>query len=151
MWKYQNVNITADNLPDNKFGFIYMFTLTKNCKIDGKLYKGGTIYIGKKQLNFKRRKLITLKQKRLDPSLKRRKYEYIVKASDWETYYSSSEIIKKIVSSHGGDIIKREILLFCETKYQLSFNEIKQMIIHNVDVVPSFNGTIGKFFISKLK
>ena len=91
MWKYQNVNITADNLPDNKFGFIYMFTLTKNCKIDGKLYKEGTIYIGKKQLNFKRRKLITLKQKRLDPSLKRRKYEYIVKASDWETYYSSSE------------------------------------------------------------
>lgn len=128
------------------FGFVYMITLIKNVAN----YKKGTIYIGKKQLSFSKKTRITKKEK-IATGNNRKKFKKVVSESGWEDYYGSNLIIKDLIEKNGNSIFKREILEFYPTKYQLSFGEIEHMILNEVHKKSSFNGTIGRFFISKLK
>lgn len=147
MWYYQDKELKDDSPHiEEQFGFVYKITLKKDIDI----YKKGTIYIGKKQLSFSRKTKIS-KKERLETGNNRKKFKQIVKDSGWKDYYGSNFTIKELIETHGEGIFKREILEFYPSKYKLSFGEIEHMILNEVHKRNSFNGTIGRFFISKLK
>lgn len=81
----------------------------------------------------------------------RKKIKYVTTAMKWEDYWSSSKEIIAMINEHGTGIFKRDIIEFTYDKYNHSFKEIEQMVLHQVHKVPTLNGTIGKYFISKLK
>lgn len=141
-WTHNNINFTET--PEDLFGFIYKITLIQEIPE----YSINTIYIGKKQFHSSRRKLITKKEKLQSPT--RKKYKTVTQESDWKTYFSSCTEIHDLIKKYGNQIFKREILTFTLNKYSHSFSEIEQQIKHNVHLVPSFNGIIGKYYLSKL-
>lgn len=145
MWIYQDKELNLKYI-EGQFGFVYMITLKK----DTATYKRGTIYIGKKQLTFSKKTRIT-KREKIATSNNRKRFKKVVSESGWETYYGSNLIIKELIEKNGVDIFKREILEFYPNKYKLSFGEIEHMILNEVHKRNSFNGTIGRFFISKLR
>lgn len=93
-------------------GFIYVITQLSNNKK----------YIGKKKLWFKKTsvKTVTLK----NGNKKKKKIRSLV-PSDWQTYYGSSETLKEEISKSGIDDFSREILTFCKTETEMSYNEAK--------------------------
>lgn len=142
-WRYKGKDIKT--LP-NCFGFTYKIWLIKD--IDG--YKNGTIYIGKKQLNSVRKTKISRKEKAATGN-NRKKFKKVVTPMDWENYWSSSLVIKQLIEKYGNQIFRREILEFYPDKYNLSFGELKQMFLHKIYEVPTLNGTVGRYYINKLK
>ena len=142
-WMYNHSPVTE--APEGAFGFIYKLTLLKDI---GEI-KAGSIYIGKKQFSSTRKTARTKKDKAADGN-NRKKIKYVTTPMKWETYWSSSKEILALVAEHGTDIFKRDIIEFTYNKYNHSFKEIEQMILHQVHKVPTLNGTIGKYFISKL-
>ena len=143
-WVYKNKKVTS--IPEGIFGFIYKLTLLK----DTPLYPLGSIYIGKKQVNSVRKTKITKKEK-IATNNNRKRFKVVSKPMDWENYWSSSKEVATLIEQHGTDIFKREIIEFVPNKYLLTFKEIEHMILQKVHEVSSLNGTIGRFFISKLK
>ena len=103
MWLYQGKEFTSDDIND-AIGFIYEIIDKTN----------GKKYIGKKLLTSKR-KLRPLKGK-----VNRR---IVSKETDWQTYYGSNELIKKIVSEEGPNRFERHILRLCFSKGELSYRE----------------------------
>ena len=53
-------------------------------------------------------------------------------ASDWPTYYGSSEELQKDVVLYGKDKFKREILHLCKSKGECSYVEAKEQFAHKV-------------------
>ena len=94
------------DMPEDPFGFIYEITNTLNNKS----------YIGKKQMvrKIKRKPLKGKKRKRID---------YI--ESDWKTYTGSSDVLNEDIKKLGKDKFKFNILLFCNSKFELSYYEAK--------------------------
>jgi len=142
-WIYKHKKVTE--APEGAFGFIYKLTLVKQVGT----HKPGAIYIGKKQFTSVRKTLRTKKDKAADGN-NRKKIKYVSTPMKWEEYWSSSKEILNLIAEHGTDIFKRDIIEFTYDKYNHSFKEIEQMILHQVHKVPTLNGTIGKYFISKL-
>lgn len=105
MWLYEGNEFTSDMIGDN-FGFVYQITDLDNDKK----------YIGKKWF------WSTTKRPPLKGKTRKRT---VVKESDWQDYYGSSDEVKQLVESHGRDRFKREILRLCETKGQCSYYEAK--------------------------
>ena len=107
MWYYNNkiFEPTEDELSVY-VGFVYVITeLDTNKK-----------YIGKKFF-WSIRKL---------PPLKGQKRKRTKKTmSDWKDYYGSSEELKSLVESKGGDAYRRDILKLCKTKGECSYYEAK--------------------------
>jgi hypothetical protein len=92
-----------DNDTAGFIGFVY--------KITGPT---GKSYIGKKILWFARRKI------------KKGKRPKLYKApSDWKTYYGSSEELSIDIEKLGAENFKREILMMCKTKTEMSYYEAK--------------------------
>lgn len=88
------------------FGFIYEITNLKT----------GRKYIGKKQC------LTTYKR----PPLKGKKNKrHAIKETDWRDYTSSSNKLNKDIKTLGKKHFKFEILKFCDSKWQLSYEEAK--------------------------
>ena len=88
-WTYQGKIL--EEAPEDMYGFVYMITTPEGLK-----------YIGKKQFFSIRRKKV--------PGKTRRKVTR--KESDWKTYSSSSDIIKKMLKSSGTEGFKFEIVIF---------------------------------------
>ena len=108
-WIYNKKDFTEDMIGDS-VGFVYLITnLTNNKK-----------YIGKKLFNFRRTKTIRGKKKKLSI------------ASDWLTYYGSSDILKEEVSKLGEANFKREILHLCSSKGMCNYLEAKEQFLNNV-------------------
>lgn len=109
MWLYQGKEFDESLIGDN-VGFVYMieniFTKRK--------------YIGKKLFTFTRTKKIKGKTRR----------RKVKKQSDWQTYWSSSNILKEDVKLLGEHNFTREILHLCKTKGTCSYLEIKEQILH---------------------
>jgi len=114
MWHYRNLHFTpTDDELSQWVGFVYLITeLDTNKK-----------YVGKKFF-WSTRKLPPLKGK----TRKRTKKVQ----SDWMSYYGSSEELKLLVETKGGDAYYREILHLCRTKGECSYLEAKEQFDRNV-------------------
>ena len=100
-WVYNDSPI--EELDDTYCGFVYLIINKLNNKQ----------YIGKKLLKFKKTKVVKGKKKK-----------YYAE-SDWKTYWSSSDILKKEVLEFGEENFERRILRFCHNKGELSYWEAK--------------------------
>lgn len=117
MWFYNGSVI--DQLPEDIVGFVYLITnLTNNKK-----------YIGKKLSHFSKTKQKTITTK---SGIKKKKKIRYKEESDWKSYWSSSEELKKDVKSLGESNFHREILHFCVSKGSLSYMELKEQIENKV-------------------
>lgn len=110
-WFYENEEYAGPT--EELVGFVYIIT---ELETDKK-------YVGKK-LFWSTRKLPPLKGK------KRRRT--VVKESDWRDYFGSSEELKSLVESNGGDKYHREILHLCKSKGAMSYLELKEQVERDV-------------------
>ena len=102
----------CEKFEPESFGFIYLITNIKNNRK----------YIGKKQLQFK-------KSRRLK-SRKNRKVSY--SESDWKTYTGSCRELNEDIEKYGKENFTFEILMFCKSKWELGYEEIKLQIQNEV-------------------
>jgi hypothetical protein len=109
MWLYNGKEVTDEDVL-GYVGFIYSITNLKN----------GKGYIGKKLLKFAKTKQVKGKKKKIKVD------------SDWKTYYSSSEALKKDVEDLGQENFRREILRFCSSKAECNYWELKYQIEKDV-------------------
>ena len=112
MWFYKGEVFTSEMIEDY-VGFVYLITDKSNNKK----------YVGKKLLTSKR-KLAPLKGKT--------RKRTVVKETDWQKYYGSSEEVKLMVEEKGADNFHREILYVCMSKGQLGYLEAKYQFEHDV-------------------
>ena len=111
-WYYDGVEFTSEMIEDY-IGYVYCITdLTNNKK-----------YIGKKLFRSTRR---------LAPLKGKTRKRTVIKESDWQDYFGSSEEVKLLVSELGSDNFKREILHLCNTKGELSYMELKEQMLREV-------------------
>ena len=111
MWYYNNEQF--DDTPEAYQGFVYLIT---ELDTDKK-------YIGKK--NFWRPKTLPKNSKRT------RRIKTRVE-SDWRSYYGSSKEVQILVERKGASNYKREILILCKTKGEMSYYEAKLQFKHDV-------------------
>jgi hypothetical protein len=108
-WQYNNKDFTEDLIGDN-YGFVYQITnLTNNKK-----------YIGKKFFYSAKTKQVKGKKKKFKVQ------------SDWQTYYGSSDILKKDVLELGHENFSREIIHLCRSKGECGYLEAKEQFIRGV-------------------
>lgn len=121
MWIF-NGELFDEELANEFCGFVYLVT----CKTSGKQY------VGKKLFWQTKRKQIKGKRKRIKVS------------SDWRTYWSSSDDLKKDVKRLGEDSFIREILHLCKGKGELNYLEAREQFDRRVLEYPSnwYNGWI---------
>ena len=140
MWIFKGKEFTEADIPKDAIGFIYEMSAI----IDGKAVR----YIGKKNFyaNVKKklgkRALAAVTDKRL------KKYTREMKA-DFMNYYSSNRVLKD--AHKKGVVIKREMLLICYSKTDLTYQETKHQFLYEVlEKEEYLNGNIlGRFFRSK--
>ena len=107
-WLYKNQPFTSEQ-AEGYYGFIYVI----QNKLDGKRY------IGRKYLTKAATKQVNGKKKK------------IRKASDWETYWSSSDILKAQVKELGEENFTREILYLCKTRSECNYMEAREIFIRD--------------------
>lgn len=116
-WTFNNeiLEITPEDLT----GFVYIIT----CKLTNRKY------IGKKLFYFAKTssKMVTLK----NGTKKKKKIKSKVE-SDWKTYWSSSEELKKDVATLGEHNFTREILFLCKSKAECSYREAEEQFKREV-------------------
>lgn len=117
-----------NNVPENiqeYLGFVYIITHKTS----------GKYYVGKKQFwkAIRRKPLKGQKRVRLDRV-----------QSDWKNYWGSSKKFLEFCKEHNFAGFKREIVLLSTNKFDLSYFELKQQLIHDVLFdTNSFNGIIN--------
>ena len=143
-WIYKGNHITQlEDMPEGTFGFIYKITNGKT----------GQYYIGKKQVvsirkrNFGKRELESMSDKRL------KKYEMIIKESDWRNYRSSNKEVQDWFKEIDNDQIETRILRFCSNKKSLTYYELQEQFSHDVlaDEKALNDNLLGKFFRKDLE
>jgi hypothetical protein len=108
-WQYKDKDFTDELVGDN-YGFVYQITNLTN----------GRKYIGKKLFYFSKTKQVKGKKKKFKV------------ASDWHTYYGSSDTLTKDVIQLGHDNFHREILHLCQSKGECSYLEAKEQFVRGV-------------------
>jgi hypothetical protein len=120
----------VDELPGDIVGFVYLITNTVT----------GKKYVGKKLAKFTKTKQRTIT---LKSGEKRKKKIKTLEDSDWRTYWSSSEELRKDVASLGEDKFTREIIHYCSGKGVLSYMELREQMDRKVLENPEYyNGII---------
>ena len=123
-WYYNDKEI--DSIEEMKvhepkvWGFVYLLTLY-DIKTGELKYK----YIGKKNIYSKRKRSFGKKEVASMKDKRGKKYEYVIKESDWKTYLSSNSFIKDNANKYK---IKREILMFSTNDMDLKYKEAKEII-----------------------
>lgn len=112
-------------IEENSFGFVYNI-INKS---------SGKEYIGKKQFKHKVKKkpLKGKKRKRIDN-----------KESDWKDYTGSSNDLNEDIKKYGKNNFEFIIIKICNSKWELSYEEIKEQIKRDVLLSEKFyNGIIN--------
>ena len=140
MWIYNKQKINSIEQIDNSFyGFIYEIVNITN----------GKKYIGKKVLQFKRKKTFGKKKIESLQDKRLKKYEIVITESDWLSYTGSNKELNEDIAK--GDKIEKYILCFAENARDLTYLETKYLFINEVlekDIY--YNGNIlNKFFKRK--
>lgn len=112
MWFYNGEVFTSEMIGEY-VGFVYLITDKSNNKK----------YVGKKLLTSKRK---------LPPLKGKTRNRIVVKETDWQKYYGSSEEVKLMVEEKSVDNFHREILYLCMSKGQLGYLEAKYQFEHDV-------------------
>lgn len=112
MWLFKGEVFTSEMIGDN-IGFVYIITDLSNNKK----------YVGKK---------LFLSKRRLPPLKGKSRRRTVIKESDWQDYFGSSEEVKQLVEDKGIDNFQREILHLCNTKGELSYMELYEQMKRNV-------------------
>lgn len=115
-WLFLGKQFTDEQIGD-AVGFVYRITNLKT----------GKYYIGKKLFTKSQRKIIKGKRKKLRVT------------SDWESYWSSSDELKKDVASLGESNFKREILRLCFSRTELNYFEAKYQFSEDVIINDTYN------------
>jgi len=113
------------DIPEDYIGFVYIITQLDTDKK----------YVGKK-LFWSKKTLPPLKGK----TRKRRK----IVESDWQDYFGSSELVKRLLLENGRDAFRRDILYLCKTKGEMGYLEAKEQFYRDVLLDDSYlNGIIN--------
>lgn len=107
-WFYDGKEVTDEDLEGYK-AFVYVITNL----LDGRKY------IGKKRIHF-------VSHKRRKGSVRRQK---VIRASDWPTYYGSSEELKSDVALLGTENFRREIIRLCRTLSEANYYELREQMV----------------------
>ena len=102
---WQHALIT-EGVNETPFGFVYKITNKTN----------GMMYIGKKQCLTTRKKA---------PLKGKKNKRHVTVETDWKTYTSSSRRLNEDIDELGKDNFRFEILMFGDSKWQLSYEEAK--------------------------
>lgn len=124
MWYYNGEVFTSEMIEDH-IGFVYVIThlLTKRK------------YVGKKLFVSKRR---------LPPLKGKSRKRIVIKESDWQTYYGSSDEVNALVEDIGEGGFKREIIHLCKSRGVMSYMEAKEQFDREVLLSDEyFNGIIN--------
>ncbi len=108
------------------------------------------------QIKYVGRKYFWAKTRKKVKGRKRRKL--VVKESDWRTYKSSSEDLKKAIAMHGVEAFEFRVLQLFKTRAQTNYAEIREMFLRDVlySRLPSgeyeyFNGCIlSRYYRGKI-
>jgi hypothetical protein len=133
-WTYKGKPITSisemQKLLPKVIGFVYRLTLK-----DKKTGEVKFLYIGKKNLYTKRKRNFGKKETAALKDKRRKTYEHVIKESNWATYYSSSKLVKQYV---GKLDIDREIIKFCDTDADLTYQEAKEIMCNDAVIHPKY-------------
>ncbi len=99
----------------------------------------GRIYVGKKQINFTKKKKLSKKARKL-PENKRKRVIRVSVDGGWETYWGSCRELKEDIKKLGLHNFKKEILQTVYSKAQATYYEIVWQIKLEVLTRPSYNG-----------
>lgn len=122
-WLFNNKEFTDDDVGDYA-GFVYLITnIITNEKYIGRKYFTST----RKLKKFKRRK---------------------TSASDWKTYWGSSDTLNAAIEKHGHENFKREILSLHVTKGDVNYQEVRYQFKFDIlEKIGYYNENInGKWF-----
>jgi hypothetical protein len=108
-WTYNGKEFTEDMIGEN-YGFVYLITNLSS----------GRKYIGKKLFYSAKTKQVNKKKKKFKV------------ASNWQTYFGSSEILLKDVIMEGEENFSREIIHLCRSKGECSYLETKEQFQRSV-------------------
>jgi hypothetical protein len=74
------------------------------------------------------------------------------KGKAWDKYWGSSKDLLADIKQHGIQYFTKDILIYCDSSYELSYHEIDQMVRHNWLNDKCYNQNMsGRYFKSKLK
>ena len=145
MWFYKEKEIKdLQDIMPGVYGFVYKITDTAT----------GKIYIGKKILFSNRKKRLTKKElAEIEPKRgKKPTFKRDIQETNWKDYYGSSKPLLEEINKRGKLDFKREIIIFCNTKKQLTYWEIHHQCINKVLLVDSYNDNIlAKFYRKDLE
>ena len=128
-WYYKGAIVTE--LPEDCVGFVYLIS----CNTTGRLY------VGKKLAKFSR---TTYKTVKLKNGTKKKKKIRSKIDSDWQTYWSSSDELKKDIESLGQENFTREILFYCKSKSECTYIEARTQFERKVlESDEYYNGQIS--------
>jgi hypothetical protein len=139
-WIYQGKEFDESSIPEGAVGFIYHMSVILN----GNSYA----YIGKKNFFSNTKKKLGKKALAQVTDKRLKKYTRELKPS-FMNYYSSNQQLKE--AHKAGLIIKREILIICNSATELTYQEVKHQFQYEVLEKEGFlNGNIlGKFYKTK--
>lgn len=122
---YKGVTLPENFEEDPPLGFVYLITNKLN----------GMFYIGQKKI------LKVEKRPPLKGKVRKRK---IIKQSDWRTYCGSSSDLKNDITIDGKENFTFEIVEFCESKWMMSYEELRLQMLNNVLLTNrSYNGIVN--------
>lgn len=96
------------------------------------------------------KKRLTIKEKAL-PGNSRKTFKICVTETNWKTYTGSCKPLNEDIKN--GDKYTKEILIFCYSKKQLTYYELKELFCNStIEREDCYNGNImGKIFPNDLK
>ena len=122
---YKETKLPEDFEENTPLGFVYLIKR----KSDGKFY------IGQKKI---------LKVEKRPPLKRKVRKRKIVKQSDWKTYCGSSNELKEDIAKLGEDAYTFEIVEFCDSKWMMSYEELRLQMINDVLLrTDSYNGIVN--------